>query len=597
MRRFAHPAILTAVTVLIAALAVVANDFQAQVLFTVGVNYIAAAGLNVLVGYTGQKSLGHAGLYGVGAYTAALATARYGLDPWTALVAACVMGGLFGAAIAAPSVRVSGPSLAMVTIAFGIVIEEMVTEWTDLFGGQAGIYGVTGPNIGGQPFSNRQWVWFVLVLCVLVHLGLRSLLRSRWGRAFRAVQYGEAAAAASGISPGRIKTLAFVISAVACALAGALVAMQTQYINSDFVTFNLSVFLLVLVLFGGAQSVYGPALGAMTVTLLSAWVARWPALENFVYGALLLFALYVMPDGLAGALAALARRLGIGPCPHLLSAEARFRQDPTPVSQTGRALLDAEGLFKAYGGVVPTRQVSFTIKAGDVLSLIGPNGAGKTTLLNILSGHIAADAGAIHFAGHDLAPLPAHRVAALGVARTFQNLRLFGNMSVLDTVLVGAHRHIRTGVVGSLLCFACNTARERAAQTQVAGLLVAFGLAERAYDPAASLPYGLQRRVEIARALAARPALLLLDEPAAGLNPQETKTLGGVLKTIAGQGVTILLIEHHMDLVMSISKHVIVLDDGEKIAEGPPDAVRRDPAVIAAYLGAEASGPAVPSHR
>ncbi len=243
------------VVALAAALALVPflslNDFYLQILFTIGVNYLAAAGLNVLVGYAGQKSLGHAGLFAVGAYTAAIANVEWGLSPWLALLMACGFGAVFGLVIAMPSVRVSGPSLAMVTIGCGIVVEKIVTEWTDIFKGQAGFYGIGAPSLGGVSFTNLHWVWFVGALCIATHLMLRSLLAGRYGRAFLAVQMAEPAAQSVGISVVRAKTLAFVISAVTCALAGAVVAQQNQYFNSDFITFNLSILLLVVVIFGG----------------------------------------------------------------------------------------------------------------------------------------------------------------------------------------------------------------------------------------------------------------------------------------------------------------------------------------------------------
>jgi branched-chain amino acid transport system permease protein len=590
MRRFVHLAGVLAVAALIIGLATVTNDFQKRVLFMVGVNYIAAAGLNVLVGYAGQKSLGHAGLYGVGAYTVALGTTQWGLDPWLALGASAVMGGLFGLVIAAPAVRVSGPSLAMVTIGFGIVVEKVLTEWTDVFGGQAGIYGIAAPSVAGRTLSSRDWVWLVVLLSALTHLSLRSMLTGRWGRAFRAVQFAEPAAASAAISVRGAKTLAFVISAATCAIAGALVAMQNQYINSDFINFNLSIFLLVLVLFGGSGSIYGPLLGAGVVTVIGAWLARWPALEHFVYGGLLLFALFAMPRGLAGVLETVAKRFQRR---RSKRTESAIRPSPAPATAAIAApfqpspLLRADRLFKAYGGVIPVRDVSFELQPGGIHSLIGPNGAGKTTLLNLLSGHVQADRGTIQFAGRDLTKLSADRAAALGLSRTFQNLRLFGDMSVLDTVLVGAHRHVRSSVILALLGLPSARRAECEARVEAQAILARFGLSERAGDPAATLAYGLQRRVEIARAVAGRPTLLLLDEPAAGLNGQETHALGALLRDIAEDGPTMLLIEHHMDLVMSVSKHVLVLDYGEKIAEGSPKAIRGDPKVVAAYLGAE----------
>lgn len=578
------------VAVLVASLALVPylgfNDFYLQILFTIGVNYLAAAGLNVLVGYAGQKSLGHAGLFAVGAYTAAIANIEWGLSPWLSLVLACGFGAIFGLVIAMPSVRVSGPSLAMVTIGFGIVVEKIATEWTDIFKGQAGFYGINAPSLAGTSFTNLHWVWFVGALCIGTHLTLRSLLAGRYGRAFLAVQMAEPAAQSVGISVVRAKTLAFVISAVTCALAGAVVAQQNQYFNSDFITFNLSIFLLVVVIFGGSGSLYGPLFGAVILTLLDAWLARWPALQHFSYGALLLFSLYLMPNGIAGAVSGLAARSRRA-TPALPGVAGRSGLAATSAAPTGGEILVVKDLYKAYGGIVPVRNVSFAITAGKVHALIGPNGAGKTTLLNLLSGHVAPDGGSIRFEGRETAGLPAHRIAALGIARTFQNLKLFGDLSALDNVLLGAHRHVETGFVASLLGLPSSRSAEATARADALALLGDLGLGERAHEPAKSLPYGLQRRLEIARALASQPKLLLLDEPAAGLNPQETHELGEVIRRIQLAGVTVLLIEHHMDLVMGISQHVLVLDYGALIAEGRPDAIRRDPKVVAAYLGAE----------
>jgi branched-chain amino acid transport system permease protein len=578
------------VAALAAALALVPylslNDFYLQILFTIGVNYLAAAGLNVLVGYAGQKSLGHAGLFAVGAYTAAIANIEWGINPWLSLVLACLFGAIFGLVIAMPSVRVSGPSLAMVTIGFGIVVEKIVTEWTDIFKGQAGFYGISPPSLGGVSFTNLHWVWFVGALCIATHLMLRSLLAGRYGRAFLAVQMAEPAAQSVGISVVRAKTLAFVISAVTCALAGAVVAQQNQYFNSDFITFNLSILLLVVVIFGGSGSLYGPIFGAVILTLLDAWLARWPALQHFTYGALLLFSLYLMPNGIAGAVSGLAARWRkpAETRPEDSGHSALAAASPAPAS--GEILVVKE-LYKAYGGIVPVRNVSFAISAGKVHALIGPNGAGKTTLLNLLSGHVAPDGGSIRFEGRETVGFAAHRVAGLGIARTFQNLKLFGELSALDNVLLGAHLHIETGFAASLLGLPSSRRTEAKARADALALLTDLGLGERAHEPAKSLPYGLQRRLEIARALASQPKLLLLDEPAAGLNPQETHELGEVIRRIQQAGVTVLLIEHHMDLVMGISQHVLVLDYGALIAEGRPEAIRRDPKVVAAYLGAE----------
>jgi branched-chain amino acid transport system permease protein len=577
------------------------NDFHLRILFTACVWFLCAAGMNVLLGYAGQKSLGQAGLYAAGAYAAALLTARYEIHPWLALPLAAVVAGLAGVLIALPSLRVRGPSLAMVTLAFGIVVEKLVTEASDTFGGAMGIYGIRPlewPD--GTPFSMRDWVVFAIALCLVTHLLLATLLRGRFGRALLSLQADEVASASVGVHVLRAKVLAFVTAAVTCGIAGALVAQQNQYINSDFINFHVSIFIMLLVLFGGAASQAGPLLGAATLTLLGAVLARWTWIEHVAHGVLLLFALYVMPRGLAGVIAdGVARLRGGGVSTRNLALEPAgagalpVRAGIAPGAPED-ALLAAEGLDKAYGGVRPARDVSFRLTTGHIHALIGPNGAGKTTIINMLSGIVRPDAGRILFRGREAQGLAPHEICRLGIARTFQNLRLFRDLSVLDNVRLGRHGRMRNGFTVSLLGLPAARWEERVAREKAEAVLRFLGLSHVAALPAGSLPYGLQRRVELARALASEPELLLLDEPAAGLNPQETAELGRLLLRIRDQGITILLVEHHMDLVMGISDHVVVLDYGEKIAEGKPAVVQANPRVTEAYLGAPEDAAAQP---
>ncbi|MCD6043914.1 MAG: transporter ATP-binding protein, partial [Burkholderiales bacterium] len=544
--------------------AVQTDSYGAFLLATVSLTALAAIGLNVLMGLSGQISFGHVGFMAIGAYATAILMERAGWPFWAAMPAAALLAGAIGGVLAVPALRVRGPYLAMVTIAFGFIVEHGAIEWRDLTGGGNGLILSHGPTLFGEKLGERGLAVLGLLLVGAALFGYRRIAGSGWGYAMRAARDSEVAAGSIGIDLVWVRTAAFVVSAVAAALAGALFAPLNGYVSPSSFPFVQSILLVLAVLVGGSGTALGPVLGALIVVLLPELVSGLAEYRLLAFGVLMLAVLRLAPLGIVGAIETLAGRLRP---PHQAGAHA---PEDAPIAlglkrefERGWAGggLKVQDLAVSFGGVRAVQDLSFGAEAGRITSIIGPNGAGKTTALNLLSGFYKPDTGRVTLDEVELVGLPSHRLARLGVGRTFQTTQLFGHLTPLENVMLAA----RAGRLGNPLGTLGSGGRDRGLAALSSALLTFVG-AQAATGPSAGLSHGEKRLVEIARALALRPRVLLLDEPAAGLSRADKGRLADALQRIVRLGVAVILVEHDMALVMGISDAVLLLDAGRPIA-------------------------------
>ncbi len=625
------------------------NDADVDSMANAAAYATLALGLNIVVGFAGLLDLGYAAFFAIGAYTYGILTAfqlqpewssfwepfhylglvakmpaeigdgsvvHFTLSFWLALPLAGATAAFFGVLFGAPTLRLKGDYLAIVTLGFGEIVPIVVRNWSDLTNGAAGLNGVAAPRLFGWSFGVAAWPYYYVAISMVAMLviNITRLRDSRIGRAWMEIREDEIAAGTMGVNRTKFKLLAFAIGAAFGGMTGTFYVAKLQTATPEMFGFPVSVMILVMIVFGGIGSVWGVVLGAFILQLLQSWwlqdLTEWlHALGRLVDNGLLqrvdLVPSIELIFGVILVCMMLFRRQGLIPATRPPPA-LTFDQQHAEIRRggftdlklaglggdvrTGALALEVKGVTVKFGGLVALNNIDLVVPTGGVVAVIGPNGSGKSTLFNVITGLVEAEAGSIRFHGEEIMGLPDYQILEKGIARTFQNLRLFANLTVMENALIGQHARLRTGTLAAIFRPPGTKAEEIGARKWAMEIFSIFGnrLTPRTEQVVAGLSYANRRRIEIARALASRPRILLLDEPTAGMNPAETLELAEQIKSLNGLGLTVLLIEHKLDVVTTLADTVYVLDHGEVIAHGKPEEVRRDEEVLRAYLGRNA---------
>jgi branched-chain amino acid transport system permease protein len=620
------------------------NLYFLHVLIVMGIFIIAAMSLNLLLGFTGQLSLGHVAFFGIGAYASALTSLGFevhltddiaigiGAKPvWLAMLVAVAVAGLAGWAIGRLAFKVRGAYFVIVSISFAEVVRLVAVNWVELTQGPMALNNIPVLRLGAPGLIELSFLrkpayyWLVLAVAALCYLVIRRLVHSQAGRAMIALRENEPLAVSVGIDVTRYLVLATVVSAAMAGAAGALYAHYVRIVDPDIFLFIYTVTMVIMVVTGGKGTLAGPVVGGLIFGIVPEALralAIEPEAQWIAFGALMIAIVFLLPQGIVPAVrdwwesrthAASApsppsslsspsppssggEGRGEGVYPRVVLCGTTPHPNPLP-ARAGRGsagavpkitsppMLSVSGLSIRFGGLVAIRDMTFEVREGEVLSLIGPNGAGKTTAFNTITGYLRPAAGDIVYRGRSIMGLRPHAIAALGIVRTFQKTSLFGGRSVLDNVLTGLHLRARQRPFAIMLGLRSVARDERALEDAAWEVLRFMGLEARAHEAAAALPYGEQRLLEVAIALAAQPKLLLLDEPVSGMNPAEKARFTTTLDKIRRRDITLLLVEHDMRTVMGVSDRVVCLNHGRIIADGTPAEIQAHPEVIRAYLG------------
>jgi ABC-type branched-subunit amino acid transport system ATPase component/ABC-type branched-subunit amino acid transport system permease subunit len=590
MKRLPRFALYVGAAALIAAFPFVSpNDFYLRLVQDIAITAIAAIGLNLLLGYSGQISLGQSAFFALGAYGSGIVATTYHWPLWISIPLGVLVAGAAGIVMGLVALRARTHYLAMATLAFGFIIEILCQRWVGLTGGSMGLLGVPQLNFGNFANGAIYFFWVVAGMLLAVQMLMDYIASSEVGRDLQAMKESESFALTTGMNVRLWRAGVVVVSALLAGLAGTLFVHQSGYVSSDAFNLDRSISLLIAVVIGGLGRSYGALLGTAIVVLLNQLTAGLYEVSYFIFGGILLVIMLFFPAGAVGAVDRIWRAVrGTKSAEVAVSASSRQalpKYVAMRVALKGSPVLELDRVTKSYAGVTAVKEVSFCVRGGTIHALIGPNGAGKSTLINVISGLYRGDAGSISYLGKDITAQSADQRANLGIARTFQNLQLIGTLTIVENVMLGiprSHKYL-SGFAGWLF-----TDREVArVHAEAMQFLEFFGIARLAHALPGDLAYGHRKLCELARALAQRPTLMLLDEPIAGLNEEEVREVTAAIRTLRDIGVTVLLVEHNMTFVMGLSEVVTVLDYGEKIAEGPPASVQRNQAVITAYLGTE----------
>jgi branched-chain amino acid transport system ATP-binding protein len=566
------------IALVFAAIFLAPNTYYLYIIGTIAITTLVGVGLNVLTGLSGQVSIGHAGFFAIGAYAASLTMTKLQGNFWLATGIAVVTAAGVGIALAAPALRVKGPYLAMITVAFGIIIERVSIEWVDLTGGFGGVFNIPKPTLFNLQPALRDVILLAWIAAILALMAFAALKRHAWGRAWIAVRDDEIAAGAIGLNVLKIRLMAFAVSAAFTGLGGVFFASIVGFISPDSFTFHRSILFLLVVILGGLGTIAGSLVGAIALVLLPELLHDFAEYQLLVFGILLLLTLWLTPEGIASFFVKRFQRFN-----SVYPPKIDLEDLPAPLLKNQNDLsLIVENMGISFGGIKAVDDVNLVARSQKITSVIGANGAGKTTLLNLLTGFYRSEFGSIRLGDRNLTNKNTLELVGAGLSRTFQTTRLFDSLSVLDNLKVAYAGNELGNIFTALLG---RNKYKASTEKKLIELLAFVGYRGDIYLRADRLSFGDRRLIEIARALATSPQVLLLDEPAAGLAQQQREWLAKLLRRLADAGMKVIFIEHDINLVMKISDRIVVLDRGKVICSDTPVNVQNNSEVLAAYLG------------